>query len=659
MQDDKARPATQSGSGSGGKFIDTLIAQWMNRTGSNISLQQTEEVAESSRTQVDKQQVMQSQERMIQNLKRKLREYQQREESLSTSLETEVRNKEEFQTKLNATWEYIDNITEYFNYIQESLASFEQHRVNLSNMYDNVILKQQEAIQKLQLNDTKSKEMENYVTELKNKSLLQEKRLQEAMAKQNKLQKQLENSENELQLQRNELMSTNAEEKLTIVKEQQRMLLECENLQSRLQTVEKEKSDIAKSAAQLENKLLLQEEKIQEALAEQNKFKIQAETAKRELYSQKNEMANEHAEEKKMLVEELRQLQLKSETLQSRLNALEQDNSDIMETVVKKDALISKFQNEILICKNQIDTITAKYNETRNKNETLTEKQNMQEKELLAKTERIHSLETTLSIKKQKEASLVSDVNRIEKNLTSEMDYSKNLESKLSDVQKDLQLAQKRNAEMQITVEKTKSTYESANNELQQQLQALQKEKEEIIKRESTRIKNADIVYDNVRVKHIQEMSALKDNYEKQLVEMKKTIENLNKTISGSKKENGALNKSLTEMRTENVRLKNDYDFIIERNKNLQGKLKEATEMTQMKSMDDRKLRKEPRKTSQNISTSVDLYNSDEEKPSSQTPEDSFASSMKSLSQKEQEAEVTSVGKKFFKRPLLPRTYRR
>lgn len=38
------------------------------------------------------------------------------------------------------------------------------------------------------------------------------------MAKQNKLQKQLENSENELQLQRNELMSTNAEEKLTIVK---------------------------------------------------------------------------------------------------------------------------------------------------------------------------------------------------------------------------------------------------------------------------------------------------------------------------------------------------------------------------------------------------------------------------------------------------------
>jgi chromosome segregation ATPase len=115
-------------------------------------------------------------------------------------------------------------------------------------------------------------------------------------------------------------------------------------------------------------------------------------------------------------------------------------------------------------------------------------------------------------------------------------------------------------------------------------------------------LQNADITYQNVRVKHIQEISALKDNYENQLDEMKKTVENLNKTISGSKKENGVLNKSLTEMRTENVKLKSNYDFIIDRNRNLQGKLKEATEMTQIKSMDDRKLRRESKKTSPNVS---------------------------------------------------------
>jgi len=50
--------------------------------------------------------------------------------------------------RLNATWESIETITEYFNYISESLASFQQHRANLSSLYDNVILKQQETIQR-------------------------------------------------------------------------------------------------------------------------------------------------------------------------------------------------------------------------------------------------------------------------------------------------------------------------------------------------------------------------------------------------------------------------------------------------------------------------------------------------------------------------------
>lgn len=77
----------------------------------------------------------------------------------------------------------------------------------------------------------------------------------------------------------------------------------------------------------------------------------------------------------------------------------------------------------------------------------------------------------------------------MEKKLTNETDYSKNLENKLSNVQKDLQLAQKQNVEMQKILEKTKSTNEFANIELQQQLKALQREKEEIIKRESTKIK--------------------------------------------------------------------------------------------------------------------------------------------------------------------------
>lgn len=91
-----------------------------------------------------------------------------------------------------------------------------------------------------------------------------------------------------------------------------------------------------------------------------------------------------------------------------------------------------------------------------------------------------------LSAIKQREGGLVNDINRIEKKLTNEMDYSKNLENKISNVQKDLQLAQKQNAEMQRTLERTN---EFANIEFQQQLKTLQREKEEIIKRESTKIK--------------------------------------------------------------------------------------------------------------------------------------------------------------------------
>lgn len=73
--------------------------------------------------------------------------------------------------------------------------------------------------------------------------------------------------------------------------------------------------------------------------------------------------------------------------------------------------------------------------------------------------------------------------------MINEMDYAKSLKSKLADTQRDLQFAQMQKTEMQKTLEKTKATNEFASNELQQQLKTLQREKEEIAKRESTRVK--------------------------------------------------------------------------------------------------------------------------------------------------------------------------
>jgi arginine deiminase len=90
---------------------------------------------------------------------------------------------------------------------------------------------------------------------------------------------------------------------------------------------------------------------------------------------------------------------------------------------------------------------------------------------------------------KQRESSLINDVNRIEKKLANEIDYSKNLENKLLNIQKELKFAQQQNDEMQETLENIKSTNEVDSIELQQQLKTLQREKEEAIKRENTRLK--------------------------------------------------------------------------------------------------------------------------------------------------------------------------
>lgn len=97
-------------------------------------------------------------------------------------------------------------------------------------------------------------------------------------------------------------------------------------------------------------------------------------------------------------------------------------------------------------------------------------------------------MEAILSATKQRESRLINDINRLEKKITNEANYSKDLINKFSKAQENLQLVQKKNIEMQKTLEMTKSTSELTHTELQQQLKALQ-EKEKIIKRENMKIK--------------------------------------------------------------------------------------------------------------------------------------------------------------------------
>lgn len=98
-------------------------------------------------------------------------------------------------------------------------------------------------------------------------------------------------------------------------------------------------------------------------------------------------------------------------------------------------------------------------------------------------------MEGIINSTKQKKLTLINDVNKIEKKLTNEMDYSKNLESQFANTQKELRLAQEQNDEMQKNLEKLKATNELENIELQQQLKALERAKKEVIKREDARMK--------------------------------------------------------------------------------------------------------------------------------------------------------------------------
>ncbi|XP_020284745.1 synaptonemal complex protein 1-like isoform X2 [Pseudomyrmex gracilis] len=382
----------------GGKFIDTFIAQWMKRTENNISLHQTEEVQESS-----SQNVLRDENRVIQDLRRKLSESQQMKTSLSASLEVEMRHREEIQTS-------------------ESLATFQQHRANLSGLYDNVILKQQEAIKKLQ------SDRDNHIAQLKHNARHEE-RLQEAITEQNKLRKQLENYERERASQQKELANTHAE-KLAHIRELEQLSVKHANLQSRLQSVEKEKCDIKDLVTQLENKLLMQEETMQKLVTEKDKLQKQITNIEHESNVQREKLVIAHTEEKKMLLKEQHQLLSELENLKPRLNMLEQEKKDVTEIIMQKDALLSNLENEISTYKNQIKD--AEQNSHMEKNKLVSlhaeEKKILLEdkQQLLSEVENLRSRLNIFEQDKQNITEIVAQKNALLSDLENEISIYKN-----------------------------------------------------------------------------------------------------------------------------------------------------------------------------------------------------------------------------------------
>ncbi|XP_043254060.1 putative leucine-rich repeat-containing protein DDB_G0290503 [Colletes gigas] len=225
-----------------GKFVNALIGQWSKHMGVQTPLSQT----------VGENPVMEEmkwkhamEERKIQMLQKKLQTAEETISSLSASRDAELQTKEEILRQIDSDWE---SITKYYYQISESLKEFQQHKDNLSALYNNVILMQQSTVKTLQqaLSNVKLKDEEqrNLVAAAESKIVNQEKRIQEMTIMEAELKKKFEDVKYQAISEKNRLNSVHMEEKLELTKKQENLTSANKELQLQLNTIIKEKENV-------------------------------------------------------------------------------------------------------------------------------------------------------------------------------------------------------------------------------------------------------------------------------------------------------------------------------------------------------------------------------------------------------------------------------
>ncbi|CAL7947414.1 unnamed protein product [Xylocopa violacea] len=248
---------------SSGNFINTLIGQWSKHMGIQTTLSQSAGAQESPMMEEMKQMRLQE-EQKVRVLQKKLQVAEETISSLSSSYEAEVRTKEEILQQLNGDWE---SITKYYYEISESLKGFQQHKDNLTKMFNNIVTMQEVTVKKLQeeLNTIKLKDEEhkNIVKAMENQAINQEKRIQEIVTAEAKLKKELEDMKNKILLEKNDLHNAYEEEKLDLMKKQENLTLINQKLQVQLENIIEEKQKFITVLAEKNDKI----ENLQEEIA--------------------------------------------------------------------------------------------------------------------------------------------------------------------------------------------------------------------------------------------------------------------------------------------------------------------------------------------------------------------------------------------------------
>ncbi|XP_033329894.1 uncharacterized protein LOC117222353 [Megalopta genalis] len=227
-----------------GKFVNTLIEQWSKHMGVENPFVQTITSQESPIVDEMKRKLI-MEERKIQLLTKKLKTAEETISSLSASREAEAQSKEEIFKQLNSDWE---SITNYYAEISQSLKGFQQHKDNLYKLYNNITVMQETAVKKLQqeLNTMKLKddERKNICAAAENTVLIQEKRIHEMMIAEAEFKKLLENVKSESVSEKNRLQNAHAEEKVELMKKQEKLTSTNIELQGQIQNVVDEKQNL-------------------------------------------------------------------------------------------------------------------------------------------------------------------------------------------------------------------------------------------------------------------------------------------------------------------------------------------------------------------------------------------------------------------------------
>ncbi|PBC31490.1 hypothetical protein APICC_02293 [Apis cerana cerana] len=236
-----------------GKFVNTLIGQWSKHMGIQTPLSETgiKIVRENLITEEMKQMHV-IEERKIQKLQKKLQIAEETISSLSTSHEVELRAKEEI------LQQYLLQLK--IDSKDKSLKGFQQHKDNLSKLYNEIIVIQQSTMKKLQqelcIMKLKDDEQKNIVSTMENKVINQEKRIYEMMSIENELKKQFEELKNNSVLEKNHLHNVYTEEKLELIKKQENLTSMNQELQVQLQKITEEKQNLTILFAEKDDEII-------------------------------------------------------------------------------------------------------------------------------------------------------------------------------------------------------------------------------------------------------------------------------------------------------------------------------------------------------------------------------------------------------------------